>query len=72
MTPSPEPISNIALSTGEDAVAIGLTWTATHHPLIAGGVAAGLHLAAILAAHWIWRAISKTWKKLAAPRHVPA
>ena len=35
VTPSPEPISNIALSTTEDAVAIGLTWFATHHPVIA-------------------------------------
>src|SRR5277367_1194515 len=64
VTASPEPISNIALSTGEDAAAVGLTWTATHHPWIAGGIAAGLTLTAILTAHWIWRAISKTWKKL--------
>ena len=35
VTPSPEPISNIALSTSEDAAAIGLTYAATHHPLIA-------------------------------------
>jgi hypothetical protein len=71
ITPSPEPISNIALSTGEDAVAIGLTWTATHHPLIAGSVAAGFTLAAILAAHWIWRAVSKTLKKLVRPQQIP-
>ena len=32
VTPSPEPISNIALSTGEDAAAVGLTWFATVHP----------------------------------------
>jgi hypothetical protein len=32
VTPSPEPISNIALSAGEDAAAIGLTWFATVHP----------------------------------------
>jgi hypothetical protein len=67
VTPSPEPISNIALSTGEDAVAVGLTWTATHHPWIAGGIAAGFTVAAILTAHWIVRAISKTWKKLRQP-----
>ena len=72
VTPSPEPISNIALSTSEDAVAIGLTWTATHHPWIAGGIAAGLTVSAILAAHWIWRAISKTWKKLVGLERIPA
>ena len=64
VTPSPEPVSNIALSTGEDVVAVGLTWTATRHPWIAGGVAAGLTVAAILTARWIVIAISKTWKRL--------
>jgi Domain of unknown function (DUF4126) len=72
ITPSPEPISNIALSTGEDAVAVGLTWTATHHPWFAGSIAAGLTIAAILTAHWISRAVSKAWKKLLGPRQIPA
>ena len=35
VSPSPEPFSNIALSVGEDAIAIGLTWFATAHPYIA-------------------------------------
>jgi Domain of unknown function (DUF4126) len=39
VTPSPEPVSNITLSLGEDAVAIGLTWLATRHPYIAGTAA---------------------------------
>jgi len=32
VTPSPEPFSNVALSVGEDTVAVGLTWFATVHP----------------------------------------
>jgi Domain of unknown function (DUF4126) len=40
VTPSPEPVSNITLSLGEDVVAIGLTWLATRHPYVAGVVAA--------------------------------
>ena len=36
VTPSPEPFSNITLSLGEDALAIGLTWLATRHPYVAG------------------------------------
>lgn len=47
VTPSPEPVSNIALSTTEDVAAVGLSWTAAHHPLIAGGVAAGLAVFAV-------------------------
>ena len=72
VTPSPEPISNIALSTSEDAFAVGLTWAAARHPWIAGGIAAGLTVTAILTAHWIWRAVSRTWKKLLGPRQIPA
>lgn len=41
VTPSPEPVSNIALSTAEDAGAVGLSWIAVHHP-IAGAAAVGV------------------------------
>lgn len=36
VTPSPEPVSNIALSSGEDAAAVGLSWVALHHPVSVG------------------------------------
>ena len=39
VTPSPEPFSNIALSLGEDVLAVGLTWLATRHPYVAGTLA---------------------------------
>lgn len=39
VTPSPEPLTNIGLSMGEDLVAIGLTWLATRHPYVAGALA---------------------------------
>jgi hypothetical protein len=39
VTPSPEPISNISLSLGEDVLAIGLTWLSTSHPYVAGSIA---------------------------------
>ena len=38
ITPSPEPLSNIALSAGEDVAAIGLTWFASKHPFVAAGI----------------------------------
>jgi hypothetical protein len=47
VTPSPEPVSNIALSSAEDVVAIGLTWVATHHPVAAGISIATISLALI-------------------------
>ncbi len=38
VTPSPEPVSNFALSVGEDALAIFLTWFASQHPVMAGSI----------------------------------
>ncbi len=52
VTPSPEPISNIALSSTEDIAAIGLTWFATRHPLAAGIIAATLCLILLLMLRW--------------------
>jgi len=57
VTPSPEPLSNIGLSLGEDALAISLTWLSTAHPYVAGGIAATLVLAIILVVRWVWRAL---------------
>lgn len=64
VTPSPEPFSNIALSTTEDAAAVGLTWFATHHPMVAACIALGLLAAAILAARALLRAIQRPLRRL--------
>jgi hypothetical protein len=73
VTPSPEPISNITLSTTEDAAAIGLTWFATHHPVIAASIALLCLAAAFLAGRALLRAIQKPLRKLfgAAPEEAP-
>ncbi len=57
VTPSPEPLSNTALSMGEDAVAIFLTWFATRHPFLAGGIALVLVVFVVLAIRWTIRAL---------------
>ena len=57
VTPSPEPFSNIGLSLGEDVLAISLTWLATTHPYIGGGIALALVLAIILLIRWVWRSL---------------
>jgi hypothetical protein len=49
VTPSPEPLSNIGLSLGEDVAAIALTWLATKHPYVAAGIAlAGVAMVILL------------------------
>ncbi len=64
VTPSPEPVSNIALSTTEDAAAIGMTYAASHHPLAAAGVSGALILLALLCAAWILRRLRGAWARL--------
>jgi hypothetical protein len=57
VTPSPEPFSNISLSLGEDALAVGLTWLATHHPYAAASIALTLLLIIILLGRLVLRAL---------------
>ena len=62
VTPSPEPISNSALSIGEDVAAIGLTWFATTHPYIAATIAVVLVELAILAIRLVIRAMKRLFR----------
>lgn len=64
VTPSPEPVSNIALSSTEDVVAVGLTWFATHHPVVAASIAVAFLVAAVLAARALLRAIHRPLRRL--------
>ena len=57
VTPSPEPLSNIGLSVGEDVLAIGLTWLATRHPYVAGTIAVIFVIIIILLTRWVIRAM---------------
>lgn len=57
VTPSPEPVSNVALSLGEDATAIGLTWLATRHPYVAGTAAIIAVIVAVFLARLVVKAI---------------
>ena len=57
ITPSPEPLSNIGLSLGEDALAIFLTWFATQHPYLAAGIALVFLVIIVLLVRLVVRAI---------------
>jgi hypothetical protein len=57
VTPSPEPLSNISLSLGEDVLAVALTWLATRHPYIAGTLALLLVIVVVLLIRWVARAL---------------
>ena len=57
VTPSPEPLSNISLSLGEDVLAVGLTWLAVRHPYIAGTLALIFVLIVVILMRWVIRAL---------------
>lgn len=57
VTPSPEPLSNITLSLGEDVLAVGLTWLATRHPYAAATIVAILVAIILLLARVVIRAL---------------
>jgi hypothetical protein len=57
VTPSPEPISNIGLSFGEDALAIFLTWFATQHPYSAAAIVIALLAIIFFLLRWVIRAL---------------
>jgi hypothetical protein len=57
VTPSPEPLSNVSLSLGEDALALFLVWFAAHHPYAAGTIALVLVTMVIIAVRWVVRAL---------------
>jgi len=57
VTPSPEPLSNIGLSFGEDALAIFLTWFATRHPYSAAAIVIALLVIIIILMRWVLRAL---------------
>ena len=62
VTPSPEPFSNVALSLGEDVLAIGLTWIATHHPFIGAGVVIAFLVVIVLAVRWVVRSLLRLFQ----------
>jgi hypothetical protein len=57
VTPSPEPFSNMALSLGEDGLAIFLTWFATQHPYGAITIVCLLLIVIAVLARWVVRSL---------------
>src|SRR5262249_60025901 len=61
-TASPEPLSNIALSLGEDALAGFITWLATRHPLWATAIVIGLLTVVVVVIRAVVRALASLFR----------
>jgi hypothetical protein len=68
VTPSPEPVSNIALSAGEDVAAISLTWIATQHPYVAGGIACVGIVFLVFSLRWIVVRLKRVGQRIFRPQ----
>lgn len=64
ITPIPEPVSNLAMSTTGDVTAVGLSWLATSHPWVGAGIALVLLLLTLLAARWVLNRLRRVWLRL--------
>jgi Domain of unknown function (DUF4126) len=63
VTPSPEPVSNMALSVGEDIAAVSLTWFATKHPIIAGVIVAVCLVLVMLAIRYVLQSMKRFFQQ---------
>lgn len=66
VTPSPEPLSNMALSFAEDVGAITLTWVAVQHPYLAAAVVAALLILIVFLLRWVVRSLRSLFQRAAA------
>jgi Domain of unknown function (DUF4126) len=62
---SPEPLSNWALSFGEDLLAVWLTWFATAHPTMAIAVVTVLLIVSLILLRYFFRFLRRAFRKLA-------
>jgi hypothetical protein len=63
-TTSPEPVSNIALSLGEDVAAIGITWLATRHPYWAAAISLSFLIVIFLFVRWLVAALRRLFARV--------
>lgn len=63
VTPSPEPVSNIALSFSEDIGAVALSWVAVQHPYVAATVVVVLLIVVVLVMKWVIRALRNLFSR---------
>ena len=62
VTPWPEPFSNMALSFGEDGLAVFLTWYATRHPYISAAIVVVALVIIVVLIRFVIRAVASLFR----------
>ncbi len=60
---SPEPASNIAISSVEDVVVLAVVWFAVEHPYVAAGIAGALLLMGLVVLWFAARLVRRGWRR---------
>lgn len=63
VTPSPEPFSNIGLSTGEDILVVFMMWLVTKHPWTSAGIGIAFMAVALFTARWLYLIIRRGFQQ---------
>jgi hypothetical protein len=69
VTPSPEPVSNVALSLAEDLLAVFLVWFAVTHPYLAAALVVALLAAIVLLVRMVLKAMAALFRGARAEYH---
>jgi hypothetical protein len=68
---TPEPFSNAILSTAEDLSAAGITWIATVHPYVGGGIALAALVVILLMVRTLMKGMRRVFARLRGESSVP-
>lgn len=60
---SPEPLSNIGASLGEDVTVLGVVVLAIHHPWVALGVSATLLVVGLVLLYFLMKVVRRGWRR---------
>jgi hypothetical protein len=69
---SPEPVTNIVASLGEDVTVLGVALLALHHPVIAASIAAVLLVVGLVVLYVVLKYVRRGWRRWKGKDRLPA
>ena len=69
---SPEPVTNVVASLGEDVTVLGVALLALHHPVIAASIAAVLLVVGLVVLYVVLKYVRRGWRRWKGKDRLPA